>query len=397
MTDVSVPLLLLFVLPSAVSGQNFTAPWWFSSPPPDDPLGSSQSFRPIVAVVMVMICAFFFMGFIIIYLRHCQTESTRSELAFHARLRLSRSVRRGLDTHTIESFPTFTYSDVKSLKIGKGSLECAVCLCEFQDDDRLRLLPRCSHVFHPECIDEWLSSHVTCPVCRADLREDSGTAVPEAVAIDIPAETDGSGNDGQEVAGRSGLLTDQEQANPNPVPGASMPLPKAKSLRFLPEDGRNKDGAKPTMIFPRSHTTGHSLHPPESHERFTLRLPENVRREIISGPLNRAASCTAFGGRSRSGRRDPDASSRSGRGIRRGWDELTRSERWTFSITPPFIHRSSSGRLNRGAAVSDFSAAGGETSMLKPPPFLPLARTCSKTDGAGRSSGTATAAVQPQP
>ncbi|XP_031496744.1 E3 ubiquitin-protein ligase ATL31-like [Nymphaea colorata] len=395
MTDMSIPLLLLlFVLPGAVSGQNSNAPWWFSSPPPDDPLSSTQSFHPkMVVVIMVLICAFFFLGFIVIYMRQCQNES-RSDLPFHARLMLSRSVHRGLDSNVIESFPTFTYSAVKGLKIGKSSLECAVCLSEFQDDDKLRLLPQCSHAFHPECIDEWLSSHVTCPVCRANLREDSGTAVAESVLVDIPGEANDPEGDRQEDAGRSGMLNHvaagalDVEPNSNVVPSAGVALPKAKSLRFLPENASTKNGTKPSMLFPRSHSTGHSLHPPESYERFTLRLPENVRREIISGQLNRAASCTVFGGRSRSGRRVGDASSRSGRGIRRGWDESTRSERWTFSITPPFIHRSSSSRSHRGAAVADSSSTSKPTSL---PPFD---RTGSRADAAGRSSGSATTSVQ---
>ncbi|GAB2226584.1 hypothetical protein Droror1_Dr00022395 [Drosera rotundifolia] len=33
----------------------------------------------------------------------------------------------------------------------------------------LRMLPKCNHAFHPDCIGGWLVSHSTCPVCRADL------------------------------------------------------------------------------------------------------------------------------------------------------------------------------------------------------------------------------------
>ncbi|KAE8666474.1 hypothetical protein F3Y22_tig00112498pilonHSYRG00198 [Hibiscus syriacus] len=53
--------------------------------------------------------------------------------------------------------------------MGKATLECTICLNEFEDDEMLRLIPKCSHVYHLDCIDAWLSSHSTCPACRTDL------------------------------------------------------------------------------------------------------------------------------------------------------------------------------------------------------------------------------------
>lgn len=45
---------------------------------------------------------------------------------------------------------------------------CAVCLSEFEDGDELRTLPECMHSFHVPCIDMWLYSHRSCPICRLD-------------------------------------------------------------------------------------------------------------------------------------------------------------------------------------------------------------------------------------
>ncbi|THU48847.1 hypothetical protein C4D60_Mb06t03300 [Musa balbisiana] len=42
----------------------------------------------------------------------------------------------------------------------------------FEADDKLRLLPKCSHAFHVQCIDTWLLSHSTCPLCRRSLLSD---------------------------------------------------------------------------------------------------------------------------------------------------------------------------------------------------------------------------------
>ncbi|GFN79938.1 RING finger protein 38 [Plakobranchus ocellatus] len=49
---------------------------------------------------------------------------------------------------------------------------CVVCMCEFEDRQLLRSLP-CFHQFHVECVDEWLETNRTCPVCRHDVTETS--------------------------------------------------------------------------------------------------------------------------------------------------------------------------------------------------------------------------------
>ncbi|CAL5183234.1 unnamed protein product [Lathyrus oleraceus] len=57
-------------------------------------------------------------------------------------------------------------------KKGEGLIEgteCSVCLSEFEEDESLRLLPKCHHAFHLPCIDTWLRSHTNCPMCRAPI------------------------------------------------------------------------------------------------------------------------------------------------------------------------------------------------------------------------------------
>eukprot|EP01018_Ginkgo_biloba_P000211 Gb_04643 [translate_table: standard] len=44
------------------------------------------------------------------------------------------------------------------------------CLCEFEKNEKGRMLPRCSHSFHTECIDMWFHSHSTCPLCRTSAK-----------------------------------------------------------------------------------------------------------------------------------------------------------------------------------------------------------------------------------
>lgn len=53
---------------------------------------------------------------------------------------------------------------------------CTVCLSEFADGEVIRLLPECMHYFHAACIDEWLRTRATCPLCRAAPAGDVSTA-----------------------------------------------------------------------------------------------------------------------------------------------------------------------------------------------------------------------------
>lgn len=45
---------------------------------------------------------------------------------------------------------------------------CAVCLGDFEENDEVRIMPECAHIFHVACIDMWLFSHGNCPLCRAN-------------------------------------------------------------------------------------------------------------------------------------------------------------------------------------------------------------------------------------
>ncbi|KAA0036323.1 E3 ubiquitin-protein ligase RING1 [Cucumis melo var. makuwa] len=76
----------------------------------------------------------------------------------------------GLQQSVIDSITMFKYR--KDEKLIDGS-DCSICLGEFQDDESLRLLPKCSHAFHVPCIDTWLRSHKNCPLCRAPVLSDS--------------------------------------------------------------------------------------------------------------------------------------------------------------------------------------------------------------------------------
>ena len=50
----------------------------------------------------------------------------------------------------------------------KGSKECAICIEDFKDDDKVIVID-CNHIFHTNCITEWSYYKTDCPVCRTKI------------------------------------------------------------------------------------------------------------------------------------------------------------------------------------------------------------------------------------
>ena len=45
---------------------------------------------------------------------------------------------------------------------------CPICLEEFKESKNIRKL-KCKHIFHKNCIKEWLEKENTCPNCRKNI------------------------------------------------------------------------------------------------------------------------------------------------------------------------------------------------------------------------------------
>ncbi|KAI3519748.1 hypothetical protein L1887_08963 [Cichorium endivia] len=80
---------------------------------------------------------------------------------------------QGLDSAVIDSLPITLHHRLSTSSATAGESECCICLGEFDDGEKVKVLPNCCHTYHCECVDKWLTTHSSCPICRASLLVDS--------------------------------------------------------------------------------------------------------------------------------------------------------------------------------------------------------------------------------
>ncbi|KAI9091068.1 hypothetical protein K1719_028338 [Acacia pycnantha] len=160
-----IKIVVFLILSSAVDAQSSLPPP--VAPSPNATLQSRVAYY-LDPMVVVLVCVFLLVGCFSVYLHHW-SNVILSQSATTANFHSTRP--QGIDPQLLNTFPILPCSAVKQLRFGSAAApECAVCLAEYNHHDQLRLLPKCHHAFHSECIDAWLASHVTCPVCRARLK-----------------------------------------------------------------------------------------------------------------------------------------------------------------------------------------------------------------------------------
>jgi hypothetical protein len=128
--------------------------------------------------------------------------------------RSMRSLPRPVKTTSESLFPClFSFKLLLVLKSKPHSPRCPVCLCEYQEKEKLQQLPACKHAFHVECIDQWLAKNTTCPICRTSLLQGGGKDVVTGVqSTASPIENtrwqDRVLNEGQEIVRHNNDISD---------------------------------------------------------------------------------------------------------------------------------------------------------------------------------------------
>ncbi|EEF48567.1 ring finger protein, putative [Ricinus communis] len=165
------------------------ADYYFLPPPPPPPpplLPQEHHLSPYVIILVSVLASFFLVvSYYVIIAKSCpgwcssrnnrapQSEADNTDEEFLDENQVDHPIwfitTAGLQQSIINSITVCKYKKGEGLIEGT---ECSVCLSEFQQDETLRLLPKCNHAFHISCIDTWLRSHTNCPLCRAHIVHD---------------------------------------------------------------------------------------------------------------------------------------------------------------------------------------------------------------------------------
>ncbi|KAG0602873.1 hypothetical protein M758_10G048100 [Ceratodon purpureus] len=78
---------------------------------------------------------------------------------------------RSQATVMISSLPLVAYQ--KGM-VPKEDAGCSICLNNYDIGEIVCRLPRCGHIFHIRCLEEWFRTDGSCPLCRVALQDPGG-------------------------------------------------------------------------------------------------------------------------------------------------------------------------------------------------------------------------------
>jgi hypothetical protein len=120
-----------------------------------------------IFVITTLLPVIFIFGIYIIY--KFRIDTFEEEFHHESSASLGAATQEEVDALPIKTF------DLKKKKENDPET-CAVCIDDFVDGDKLRVLP-CRHEYHVECIDLWLTTRKKfCPICKRNISGDDDDA-----------------------------------------------------------------------------------------------------------------------------------------------------------------------------------------------------------------------------
>ncbi|KAK6149151.1 hypothetical protein DH2020_016676 [Rehmannia glutinosa] len=136
-------------------------PWW--------PYSSAKDFKANTALILVvlfcaLICALAF------------NAAIRYVIRLHCRRRRQRDQKGGAAAEQAVEIPALIYTE--GTKLAGAETECIICLSDFAIGEKIRVLDKCNHGFHLQCIQQWLASRSSCPTCRTNCSNELAASPP---------------------------------------------------------------------------------------------------------------------------------------------------------------------------------------------------------------------------
>ncbi|BFZ06172.1 hypothetical protein BsWGS_09213 [Bradybaena similaris] len=159
--------------------------------------------------VVIGVCFLFIMIFMLVKVIREQTSK-----------KLNRLSKRSLKKIPVRKFKKGDYYDT-----------CAICLDEYEEGEKIRVLP-CDHVYHMKCIDPWLTKNKkTCPVCKRRVILDRDADSESGSDAENPSGSENTPLLAGQTRGPShGSVTDSSVVLNSTHPDAPSPSQDARTL-----------------------------------------------------------------------------------------------------------------------------------------------------------------------
>ncbi|XP_078440240.1 E3 ubiquitin ligase BIG BROTHER-related-like [Wolffia australiana] len=91
------------------------------------------------------------------------------ELSYEELIALGEAVgteSRGLTHDRIAALPSVSYKAGDTPELAND--QCVICQLDYEDGEALVALS-CKHIYHPDCINNWLQINKVCPICNTEV------------------------------------------------------------------------------------------------------------------------------------------------------------------------------------------------------------------------------------
>jgi E3 ubiquitin-protein ligase ATL10/75/76/77/78 len=135
---------------------------WHYGPSVNEGTADSDITIILAAMVCALICSLPINW--MVKCTRCYSSGMGADSSDEAMIRL---INTGLRKAAMKALPIVVY--ISSSKPTGLASDFPICLTKFGEGEKVQGFPKCNHGFHMECIDKWLCSHSSFPMCRQSL------------------------------------------------------------------------------------------------------------------------------------------------------------------------------------------------------------------------------------